>query len=375
MKRAFTLALSPLLALAASCSVAAVGDSREQPFVATVMGTFAEPWALAFLPGGRAALVTEKAGALKLWRQGRGAVTVSGTPQVAYGGQGGFGDVALAPDFATSGMVYLSWAEAGPGGTAGAALGRARLVSTGPSPRLDGLTVIWRQDRKVSGQGHYSHRIAFSPDGRYLFVSSGERQKMTPAQDLGTNLGKIVRLLPDGTPAPGNPFAGKGGVTAQVWSYGHRNVLGLKFDTAGRLWDLEHGPRGGDELNLVRPGQNYGWPQVSDGDHYDGTAIPRNATRPDLARPAITWNPVIAPGDFIYYRGTLFPQWQGHALIAGLASSALVDVEITGETAREVARHDFGRRLREIAEHPDGSVWVLEDGPGGRLLRLTPRPR
>ncbi|MBC2665015.1 PQQ-dependent sugar dehydrogenase [Novosphingobium flavum] len=362
----------PLALALASCGASAAGDDGTRPFQTTEMGKFEEPWALAFLPGGASALVTEKAGTLKLWRKGAGTVTVSGAPKVAYGGQGGLGDVALAPDFAASGTVYLSWAEPGPNGTAGAALGRARLVQ-GPSPRLDGLTVIWRQDRKVTGEGHFSHRIAFSPDGKFLFVSSGERQKFTPAQDLGTNLGKVVRLLPDGTPAPGNPFAAKGGVSAQIWSYGHRNVLGLKFDAAGRLWDLEHGPRGGDELNLVKPGLNYGWPLVSDGDHYDGRAIPRNRTRPDLAQPAITWNPVIAPGDFIFYRGAMFPRWQGHALIAGLASGALVDVAIEGDKAREVTRHDFGQRLREIVEHPDGSVWILEDGPGGRLLRLTPR--
>jgi glucose/arabinose dehydrogenase len=362
-----------LLALAlASCGAAASGEDAPRPFAVREVARFEEPWALAFLPDGKSALITEKAGHLKLWREGAAAQTVSGTPRVAYGGQGGFGDVKLAPDFATSRMVYLSWAEAGPNGTAGAALGRARLVE-GPAPRLEGLTVIWRQDRKVPGDGHFSHRIAFSPDGQYLFVSSGERQKFTPAQDLATNLGKIVRLLPDGTPAPGNPFAAQGGVAAQVWSYGHRNALGLKFDATGQLWDLEHGPAGGDELNRVEPGRNYGWPLVSDGDHYNGKPIPRNATRPDLARPAITWNPVIAPGDFIFYRGVQFPQWQGHALIAGLASNVLVDVQVEGNSAREVARHDFGQRLREIVEHPDGSVWLLEDGPGGRLLQLTAR--
>lgn len=327
---------------------------------------------MAILPGAQAALVTERGGTLKLWRQGAGSVNVAGTPKVDYGGQGGLGDVVLAPDFARTGTVYLSWAEAGKADTRGAAVGRARLVQ-GPSPHLEGLTVIWRQAPKVSGSGHYSHRITFSPDGKYLFLSSGERQKFTPAQDLATNLGKIVRLLPDGAPAPGNPWASKGGVTAQIWSYGHRNVLGLKFDAQGRLWDLEHGPKGGDELNLVKPGQNYGWPLVSDGDHYDGKSIPRNATRPDLAQPAISWNPVIAPGDFIFHSGKGFPQWKGHALIPGLGSEALVDVRIDGDKATEVGRFDFGKRLRAIAEAPDGAVWLLEDGSGARLLRLSPK--
>jgi len=327
---------------------------------------------MAFLPGGRDALVTERKGRLLLWHEGKPAQTVAGTPVVAYQGQGGLGDVQIAPDFARTGTVYLTWAESGRGDTRGAALGRARLVQ-GPSPRLEDRTVIWRQVPKVTGAGHYSHRIAFSPDGQFLFLSSGERQKFTPAQDLGTNLGKVLRLTPNGTAAPGNPFAARGGISAQIWSYGHRNLLGLKFDADGRLWDLEHGPRGGDELNLVEPGRNYGWPLVSDGDNYDGSRIPRNATRPDLAAPAISWNPVIGPGDFIFYRGTLFRFWRGHALIAGLVSQGLVDVAVEGKTAREVARHDFGRRLREIVEHEDGTVWILEDGPAARLLKLSPR--
>ena len=375
MKRSLTLPLSPLLMALASCSGSAIGDSlayARLPFAVTAHGRFEEPWALAFLPGTPYALVTEKAGRLLLWQDGKPALTVTGTPTVAYGGQGGLGDVQPAPDFAASRMIYLSWAEPGPGDTRGAAVGRARLV-LGERPRLDGLTVIWRQDLKVPGEGHYSHRLAFSPDGQFLFVASGERQKFTPAQDLSTNLGKVLRLLPDGTPAPGNPFAARGGVAAQFWTYGHRNLLGLKFDQAGRLWDIEHGAAGGDELNLLKSGQNYGWPLVSDGDNYDGTAIPRHNTRPDLAAPAISWNPVIGPGDFIFYRGTRFPAWRGHALIAGLVSGGLVDVAINGEQAREVARYDFGTRLRDVVERADGSVWVLEDGAGGRLLKLLPR--
>jgi glucose/arabinose dehydrogenase len=223
-------------------------------------------------------------------------------------------------------------------------------------------------------RGHYSHRIAFSPDGKHLFVASGDRQKMQPAQDLRANLGKVVRLLPDGTPAPGNPFAAKGGVSAEIWSFGHRNVLGLRFDLEGRLWDLEHGPAGGDELNLVKPGTNYGWPLVSNGNHYSGKAIPRHASRPDLAAPAISWNPVIAPGDFLFYSGKLWPEWKGQALIAGLGSGGLVRVRIDGERAVEVARYPLGNRFREVVEAEDGSLYVLEDGPGGRLFRLTRKP-
>lgn len=370
--------LSPLAVLLASCGTAATGESppaapADAPFTLAAEATFDEPWALAFMPDG-SALVTERAGALKLWRKGAAPLTVAGTPSVDYGGQGGFGDVALAPDFATSGTIYLSWAEAGDGDMRGAVVGRGRLVTDG-SPRIEELQVIWRQGPKVTGRGHYSHRIAFSPDGSHLFVASGDRQKFTPAQDMGGNLGKVVRLLPDGTPAPGNPFAEKGGVTAQVWSLGHRNVLALEFDAAGRLWDLEHGPAGGDELNLVKPGANYGWPVVSNGDHYDGRAIPRHATRPEFAAPAISWNPVIAPGGFTFVRGGPFADWQGNALIGGMKPTVLVRVAIDGETAREVARYPMDRRIRAVEQSPDGTIWLLEDKAGGRLLRLMPKAK
>lgn len=339
-------------------------------FAITEVAKFNEPWAMTFLPGGKEALITEKSGKLKLW-DGAAVLDVAGAPTVAYGGQGGLGEVILAPDFARSGMIYLSWAEAGDGETRGAAVGRAKLVRGGV-PRLEGLEVIWRQAPKVTGRGHYSHRLTFSPDGRHLFVASGDRQKFTPAQDMAQNLGKVLRLLPDGKPAPGNPFAAQGGVAAEVWSLGHRNILALAFDPTGKLWDLEHGPAGGDELNLVKPGQNYGWPEVSDGDHYDGRAIPRHATRPEFAKAALGWTPVIAPGNMIFYTGKMFPQWRGQALIAGLAkNSGVVRVAVDGETAREVARHPMDKRIREIEQAPDGAIWLLEDGKDARMLRLS----
>ncbi|WP_225206404.1 PQQ-dependent sugar dehydrogenase [Novosphingobium huizhouense] len=372
-------ALSPIALLLASCGsptsaqnvVEHAPGEASVPIAVTDAGTFREPWAMAFLPDG-SALITEKAGALKWWREGGAVRDVAGAPRVDHGGQGGLGDVKPAPDFATSGTVYLTWVEAGRGDTRGAVLGRATLVA-GDAPRLEGLQVIWRQSPKVTGRGHFSHRIAFSPDGRYLFLSSGERQKFTPAQDLSNNLGKVLRLNLDGTAAAGNPFEAKGGVSREIWSYGHRNLLGLKFDAQGRLWDLEHGPAGGDELNLVKAGQNYGWPLVSDGDHYDGTPIPRHATRPDLAAPAISWNPVIAPGDFIFVSGKGFPEWQGNALIAGMGAMGLVRVAIDGEKAREVERIGLDNRIREIVEGPDGAIWVLEDGETGRLRKITKR--
>lgn len=382
-KTILSATLSPLIVIAASCGVAPSGDSANaksqvasnDAFTVNEVATFDEPWAIAFIPGTKYALVTEKKGKLKLWEDGGQMRDVAGAPKVDYGGQGGFGDVVLAPDFASSGMVYLSWAEAGSGKTRGAVVGRAKLVQEG-NPRLEGLEVIWRQQPKVEGHGHYGHRIAFSPDGRHLFIASGDRQAMTPAQDMSSALGKIVRLLPDGTPAPGNPFASKGGVTAQIWSLGHRNILGLKFDSQGRLWDLEHGPAGGDELNLVERGKNYGWPIVSDGDHYDGKPIPAHSTRPEFAKAAIGWTPVIAPGNFIFYTGSDFPEWRGEALIAAMNPGALVRVAIDGTTAREVGRYRMEHRIRDIAQREDGSLWLLEDGdkPGaGRLLKLSPR--
>lgn len=364
----------------ASCAQPATGDSAvtaspsaaasaSAPFNISNLARFDAPWALALLPDGKSALVTERGGKLKLF-SANGVAVVSGTPVVDAGGQGGLGDVVLSPDFASSGRVYLSWVEGGADDRRGAVMGMAVLVQ-GSSPTLRNLRVIWRQTPKVTGRGHFSHRIAFSPDGQYLFLSSGERQKFVPAQDLSNNLGKVLRLLPDGKPAPGNPFASKGAVSAQIWSYGHRNLLGLKFDRAGRLWELDHGPAGGDELNLVKPGQNYGWPLVSDGDHYDGKPIPRHKTRPDLAGPAISWNPVIAPGDFVFYSGRMWPEWKDQAIIAALGTEGLVRVRIDGDAAVEMARYPLNRRIRAIAEAPDGSLLVLEDGKDARLLRLT----
>lgn len=342
--------------------------AAKQGLVVTRLATFEEPWAMALLPDG-ALLVTEKAGSLKL-RHADGRIENVARLAVDYGGQGGLGDVVLAPDFATSRVIWLSWAEAGSGDTRGAAVGWAHLAQ-GEKTELHGPKVVWRQDPKVTGRGHYSHRIAFSPDGKHLYIASGDRQKMDPAQDLNGNLGKIVRLALDGKPASDNPFAAKGGSAAQVWSLGHRNVLGLAFDGQGRLWDVEHGPQGGDELNLVKPGQNYGWPLVSHGDHYSGKAIPRPATRPDLADAAVHWNPVIGPGGMIFYSGKMWPEWKGQALIAGMVSQGLVRVAITGESASEAARIPMGTRIRAVAEAADGSLLVLEDGKPGRLLRIA----
>ncbi|QKG70035.1 PQQ-dependent sugar dehydrogenase [Erythrobacter mangrovi] len=374
-----TATLSPLLLLA-SCGNAADGDNppADVAFTVTEHGRFDRPWAAAFLPGTPLLFITEKAGTMKFVDTASGKQgNVAGTPSVDFGGQGGFGDVAFLPGEAAASVgtrtIYLSWVEAGGNDTRGAVVGKGMLSC----PRADACTiedldVIWRQ-HKVTGRGHYSHRLAFSPDGQYLFVSSGDRQKMEPAQDTSNNLGSVVRLNLDGTPAADNAFTGEAGKAQDIWSYGHRNLLGLAFDLEGRLWEVEHGPAGGDELNRVEKGANYGWPRVSDGDHYDGTKIPDNATSTAYHQSAITWTPVIAPGSLIFYRGDLFPGFQGHALIAGLLSNAIVRVAIDGDTAREVARYGMDSRIRGAIEGPDGALWVIEDGQNGRLLELRPR--
>jgi glucose/arabinose dehydrogenase len=233
------------------------------------------------------------------------------------------------------------------------------------------LKVIWRQTPAYDTFGQFALRITFSPDGKHMFVSSGDLVKADPAQDLSTNLGKIVRLNLDGTAAAGNPFATKGSPSDQVWTYGHRNPLGLKFDLDGQLWDIEHGPAGGDEINRLEAGDNYGWPVVSNGDNYNGTPIERHWTHPEFHAPAIWWNPVIAPGDFIFYSGKLWPEWKGQAIIAGLKTQAIIRVALAGDHGTEVARYDMGKRMRDVAEAPDGSLYAIEDGNGGRLLHLT----
>ncbi|MEM6857666.1 MAG: PQQ-dependent sugar dehydrogenase [Pseudomonadota bacterium] len=367
----------------ASCAYAQSGESagttpEEAGVSVEDMGTFARPWAIEFLPGTDTLAITEKAGTLKLMKTGSGEVTqVTGLPEVAFGGQGGLGDVAFLEseeDREDGRTIYLSWAEAGADeGTYGAAVGKGFLTCDDEANAcaIEGLEVIWRQGPKVKGQGHYSHRIEVSPDGKYLFIASGDRQKQKPAQNLENTLGTIVRLNLDGTPAAGNPFAGDKGVPDEIWSYGHRNILGMDFAADGTLWEIEHGPAGGDELNLVTRKANYGWPVRSNGDNYNGVDIPDHTADDGFSKPAIHWTPVIAPGDMLIYSGDMFGPWKGNALIPGLRTKALVRVEIDGESATEAARYTFENRLRSVTQAPDGSIWIAEDGEEGRVLRLS----
>jgi glucose/arabinose dehydrogenase len=360
---------------AATASGAAPTSGRA--FAVQPLTKFNEPWAMTFLPDGHF-LVTEKKGQLRLERPfGKLAngniVSVAGVPQVDYGGQGGLGDVVLHPDFRRNGLVYLSWVEAGGSNTRGAAVGRGRLVYDGNSARLENFQTIWRQTPKVEGRGHFGHRLAFGPDGK-LYISNGEREKFDPAQDMTATLGKVVRLNDDGSVPSDNPWASRGGVTAQLWTIGHRNILGLAFDGKGQLWASEMGPKLGDEFNLIEKGTNYGYPIVSNGNHYDGRPIPDHSTRPEFNAPEITWNG-ISPAGLIVYSGKLFPQWRGNAFMTGLSGKNLVRIAIDGKSAREAERFDMGQRIREVEQGPDGAIYVLEDernGSGGRLLRLVP---
>ena len=353
------------------------------PFDVTPVTSFDEPWALTFLPDGRM-LVTEKKGNLLIVTQdGQKSRPVAGLPDVKYGGQGGLGDVALHPDFAQNGLIYLSYAESGIGGAYGAAVTRAVLNLTDRGGYLSDATVIWRQYPKVVGLGHYGHRLLFDADG-YLWISSGDRQKFTPAQDMQSNMGKIVRLHDDGGIPDDNPFVDfidqdplvdDEGVYGQIWSMGHRNPLGIAIDLDSRLWVIEMGPAGGDELNLVVRGGNYGYPIVSNGDHYDGREIPDHDTRPEFIEPAVWWTPVISPGDLMAYSGKLFDDWHGDLIAAGLSSQSLVRIEVRGDEAREIDRYPMGARIRSVAQGPDGALWALEDerrSSQGRLLKLTP---
>ena len=343
-------------------------------FATEEVSKFDSPWAMTFLPDGRL-LVTEMGGALKLFDPASKAVgSVSGVPAVEHVAQGGLGDVVLHPQYASNQLVYISFVERDATGL-GAAVARAKLaLDDAGGGALENLEVIWRQAPKKSGDGHFGYRIAFDREGK-LWISSSERKEFDPAQDMTGNLGKIVRLNDDGTPAAGNPFAEQGGVAAEVWTLGHRNILGMAFDADGRLWAHEMGPKGGDELNLIVKGENYGYPLVSNGDHYDDTVIPDHDTRPEFRAPVITWTPVISPAGFIIYSGEMFPAWKGNGFIGGMSSMSLVRVAFDGESAREAERFDMGRRIREVEQGPDGAIWLLEDGTrngAGWLLKLTP---
>ena len=404
--RKFVYAAS-ILAFASTAAQAQVnaGERKPEPslpFQMTQVATFNLPWRIAFLPDGRM-LVTEKVGPLWLVTQQGAKVPVANAPAVLSQGQGGMLGVYVSPNYATDHKVYLTYAEPGTNGSS-LALARATLSSSASTASLDGLEVIWRDGARGKG-GQFGAAVAFSPDKKFLFLTVGDRQRMTPAQDPNSPLGKILRLTLDGKPAPGNPQAGKTGAStldiidpprntemaksaakvatytfpgpnltpSETWTSGHRTPYGLAFAPDGRLWELEHGPRGGDELNLIEAGKNYGWPLVSYALNYDGVPIPSPDTRADLAKPVIYWTPVIAPGNIAFYRGALFPQWNGSALIGGLATRTLSRITFDGKGgATPAERWDVGHQIRDVAVAPDGALWFVENTATGGLFRVTP---
>ncbi len=402
-KAASFLALAPIVVW---CQVN-IGEQAPEPslpFNMTTVATFKLPWRLAFLPDGRM-LITEKPGPVWLVTQQGEKVQVGNTPPVYFQGQNGMHGVFLSPHYSTDHSIYLTYAEPGDYG-GGLVLARAKLNLTATSATLENFEVLWRQMPKGKG-GQEGAQVAFTPDGKYLFLAVGDRQRMTPAQDPNEPVGKILRLTLDGKPAPGNPDYGKTGAStiplidpprdteaaktakvvstytfpgpnltpAETWASGVRTPYGLAFSPAGELWEVEHGPRGGDELNLIEKGKNYGWPLVSYGNNYNGVPIPRPDTRPDLAQPVLYWVPVIAPGNLMFYSGTkTFPQWKGSGFVSGLGTQTLNRLIFDGHGgAKSAERWKVGHRIRDVEEGPDGSLWMLEDATSGALIHVTPK--
>ncbi|MBL8234967.1 MAG: PQQ-dependent sugar dehydrogenase, partial [Bryobacterales bacterium] len=376
----------------------------ELPFKMTTVATFGLPYRIAFLPDGRM-LVTEKIGPIWLVSpQGDKLAPLSGTPPVYWQGQNGMLGIFVSPHFATDQSVYITYIEPGDYG-GGQALARAKL-NLGRVPRLENFNVIWRQMPRGKG-GQAGGQIAFSPDGQYIYMSVGDRQRMTPAQDPNQPEGKILRLTLDGKPAPGNPgygttgsatiplidpprdtevaktapvvstytFPGGNHTPAETWASGFRAPYGLAFSPTGELWEVEHGPRGGDELNLIEKGKNYGWPVVSYGKNYNEVAIPSHDTRSEFVKPVLYWVPVIAPGNLMFYRGKkTFPQWDGSGFISGLGSQSITRIVFDGKGgAKPAERWNVGKRIRDVAQAPDGSLWMLEDANPGALIHVTPK--
>lgn len=327
------------------------------------------PWGMVFLPDGRL-LLTERAGALRILdRNNKLSDPLEGVPEVFTSKQGGMLDVALDPDFERNGHIYLSFSEPEENGNASTALGRGKLEDN----RLADFQVIFRQEPKVDGPNHFGGRIVFSPEGN-IFLTTGERFKFQPAQEKDNHLGKIIHVKTDGSPVEGNPFASESNARPEIWSYGHRNIEAAAFDPAtGRFWIAEMGPEGGDELNIIRKGKNYGWPVVSWGKHYNGKSIPDPTTRPEFEDAVLYWTPVISPSGMLFYDGELFPEFKGNMLIGGLTAKGLVRVEVNGEKAKEVGRIDLGERIRDVEQAPDGSIYVLTDKRNGSVLKLTPK--
>ena len=402
LKRAIPLILAT--AAWAQTNVGAQKPEPTLPFNLTTTATFGLPWRIAFLPDGRM-LITEKIGPIWLVSaQGEKIAPLGGTPPVYWQGQNGMLGIFVSPNFATDESVYITYIEPGEYGGS-QVLARAKL-NTGRAARLIDLTVLWRQMPRGKG-GQAGGQIAFSPDGQYIYMTVGDRQRMVPAQDPDQPVGKILRLTLDGKPAPGNPNFGKTGAStislidpprdtevaktakvvstytfptpnltpAETWASGFRAPYGLAFSPTGELWEVEHGPRGGDELNLIEKGKNYGWPVVSFGKNYNEVPIPSHDSRPEFTKPVLYWVPVIAPGNLMFYKGKkTFPQWDGSGFISGMATQAIQRVIFDGKGGAKTAeRYEIGKRIRNIEQAPDGSLWMIEDANPGALIHITPK--
>lgn len=373
---AFLLA-ALLLAAASPLPPAAAQDFRSEDGpvrVVTVATGLEHPWGLAFLPDDRM-LVTERPGRLRIVRpDGTMSEPVKGTPEVYATGQGGLLDVALDPGFVGNQLIYLSYAEAD-GDLAGTAVARGRLVEGDDGqPRLENLQVIFRQQPKVSGNYHFGSRLVFMPDGT-LFVTLGERNQRDRAQKLDEDLGKLVRINPDGSIPKDNPFVGRRGVRPEIWSLGHRNSQGAAINPAtGQLWTHEHGARGGDEINIPEAGKNYGWPIITYGRDYTLLPIGEGTSKPGLEQPIYYWDPSIAPSGMAFYTGSVFPAWRGDLFVGALAGQVLVRLELDGNKVSHEERllDDLGERIRDVRQGPDGKLWLLTDNTDGRVLRLDP---
>jgi aldose sugar dehydrogenase len=367
--------LAPLLLAAAAAGacqdapqVSPGGESKVE--VTTVAKGLEHPWSLAFLPDGRM-LVTERGGTLRyVTREGALSDPVAGVPPVHAEGQGGLLDVVLDPAFEENSVIYLSYAEPAPDGTNGTAVARARL----DGGRLAGLEVIFRQRPKYKGHHHFGSRLVFAPDGN-LFVTTGERNSQRDkSQDLGTHLGKVIRIKPDGGVPADNPFVSRQGTLPETWSYGHRNIQGAALHPAtGALWTHEHGPRGGDEINIAAAGKNYGWPVITYGREYSGPAIGEGTAKPGMEQPLHYWVPSIAPSGMAFHDGRVYPAWKGQLFVGALAAAQLVRLEVTpdGKVARE-ERIAIGKRVRDVREGPDGALYLITDEDAGQILRVVP---
>jgi aldose sugar dehydrogenase len=342
--------------------------------IETIAKGLENPWGLAFLPDGRFLLTERPGGRMRIVsRDGKVSDPVRGVPAVYTSEQGGLLDVALAADFATSSVVYFSYAEARGGKKNGTTVARAKLMFSGNGGRLEGVQIVFRQEPSQAAVAHFGSRIMVMPDAS-LFITLGDRDTARKeAQNPANHLGKLVRVLPDGRPHPDNPT--REGWRREVWSIGHRNMQGIALHPAtGRIWTVEHGARGGDEVNVPQSGKNYGWPIITYGRDYDLSKIGEGTEKAGLEQPVYYWDPSIAPSAVAFYEGDLFPEWKGNLFVSALAGTALHRLVLDGETVvgEEVLLKEFGERLRTVRSGPDGALWLLTDDPKGELLRLVP---